>query len=55
MGRIKSNATLLDLDKTPKQIENLKKIIEGQTKQRTKTSSIAITEWINNLSILLKK
>lgn len=35
---------MLDLSRTLEQIENLKKNRENQTKQKTTTSSIAITE-----------
>lgn len=44
LGRIKSNATLLDMARKPKHIENLKRFLERQAKQKTPTSYITITE-----------
>ena len=45
MGRIKSNATLLDMAKTPKHIKNLKIFLDKQlTNENTTSSSVVAAE-----------
>ena len=44
MGKIKSNATLLDLSKTLEQIQNLRIFFKKKTNQETRSSSITTIE-----------
>lgn len=44
LRKLISNATLLDLARTPQQIKNLKKFLEKQTKQKVTNSNVSIIE-----------